>query len=60
MSVCSVSKNVGSSYTDTELRNALQGMDKPEDWDKLRVIGSALGQHFREDIRAWVDTYVLI
>jgi hypothetical protein len=34
-------------------------MDRPEDWDKLRVIGSALGQHFKEDIRAWLDTYVL-
>lgn len=57
---CSVSESVGSKYTNTELRDALQAMDRPQDWDKLRVIGSALSQHFKEDIRAWLDDYVLL
>jgi len=56
---CSVSEAVGSSYTNSELGAALQAMDRPEDWDKLRVIGSALGKHFKEDIRAWLDAYLL-
>jgi hypothetical protein len=50
---------VGSSYTNLQLRDALVAMDKSGDWDKLRVIESALGLHFEEDIKAWLDQYVL-
>lgn len=48
-----------STPEDQELAAALAKMDRVDDWQNLLTVGGKLGDHFKEDLKAWVKAYVL-